>query len=199
MGTVKMGNTKKTQANANIISFGMEEIDKCLPAGGVRHGQLMMVSSVSGGGKTTFASQLASSIVAQERNCLVFELEQSAGTFYSNYLEAQVSKMGAKKRATMLEKLQRRLLIADGIHSGSSGTMTPLRVENSIRDAEVQHFGSPVEVVIIDHLGLVAGNPMQELFQICKKSNVLMIVIGTLPKGTPAGVYVGLPWSVGTT
>ena len=176
--------------NPDVISLGLEEIEKCLPSGGVRSGQLMMLIGGNGSGKTMLASQVVSSIVAQDRNCLFFELETSMATLWSR-LETQALAKGIGEEATVREQLQRRLLIIDNVPSGAPKEMTPKRVESSIREAELEHFGDPVEVVVIDSLTLMGlgtnGQLMQNLFQICKRNHVLMIVLNTTPKTVPAG------------
>ena len=154
-------------------------------------GQLMMLIGGNGSGKTMLASQVVSSIVAQDHNCLFFELETDLATLWSRF-ETQALAKGPGKEATVREQLQDKLLIIDNVPSGAPKKMTPKRVENLIKEAELEHFGDPVEVVVIDSLMLMgpratSGQLMHELSRICKRNHVLMIVLNTTPKTVPAG------------
>ena len=69
-------------ADSHVIPLGFAELDRCLPGGGVRPGQLMMMLGKSGTGKTMLASQFLGNMADRDTRCLFFTLEQGAGSFY---------------------------------------------------------------------------------------------------------------------
>ena len=83
--------------------------------------------------------------------------------------------------------------------------MTPQRIKAIIQEANMTHFkGHPAQIVIVDHLGILMvdddaprdikgneqaqpGHVMQELFKVCKSTNVFMFMLQQLPKEVPPG------------
>jgi hypothetical protein len=116
-----------------------------------------------------------------------------------------------KGDAPELEKvreLYKNMLLVDNVPTETTEavSMTPGKVQSIIQEANLTHFeGKPVDVVIIDHLGILEvgseapsdimksetaapGWIMRELFKVCKATRVFMIVLQQLPKQVPAGV-----------
>ena len=100
------------------------------------------------------------------------------------------------------------MVLVDNVPTETSEAvlMTPGKIQSIIQEANLTHFeGRPVEVVIIDHLGILdigEGAPrgtresesaapgwiMKELFKVCKATRVFMLVLQQLPKQVPPGV-----------
>lgn len=110
-----------------------------------------------------------------------------------------------------VRELYKRMLIVDNVPTQSNAAMdmTPSRVQAVIQEANLTHFeGESAQVVIIDHLGILQvdedaprdvkgsdlmapGYIMQKLFEVCKATNVFMLVLQQLPKEVPPGKPFG--------
>lgn len=110
-----------------------------------------------------------------------------------------------------VRQLYRRMLIVDNVPTQTNAAMdmTPSRVQAIIQEANLTHFeGESAQVVIIDHLGILhvdedaprdvkgsdlmaPGYIMQKLFEVCKATNVFMLVLQQLPKEVPPGKPFG--------
>jgi DNA primase/replicative DNA helicase len=107
-----------------------------------------------------------------------------------------------------VNELHKNLYIVDNVPSDSEQAveMTPGKIQSIIREINMTKFESgPADVVYIDHLGILAvpeyapndvksndmaapGFIMQELFKVCKATNVLMNVLQQLPKEVKPGI-----------
>jgi DNA primase/KaiC/GvpD/RAD55 family RecA-like ATPase len=107
-----------------------------------------------------------------------------------------------------VNELHKNLYIVDNVPSGDMKAldMTPGRIESIIREVNTTKFeGRPADVVVIDHLGILKvpedapldvrsndlaapGYIMQELFEVCKATDVFMMVLQQLPKEIKPGV-----------
>ena len=72
---------RSTHNSTNIISTGISGVDRMLGKGGFYYGSSILVSGVSGTGKTTIASHFVEAACQRGERCLVFALEESAGEF----------------------------------------------------------------------------------------------------------------------
>ena len=107
-----------------------------------------------------------------------------------------------------VRELYKNMLIVDNVPTETSEAvvMTPGKIHSIISEANLTHFeGSPVDVVIIDHLGILeAGSDapadirksetaapgwvMKELFKVCKSTRTFLMVLQQLPKEVKAGI-----------
>jgi DNA primase len=176
-----------------------------------------IVTHNSGTGKTMLASQFLANMADRDINCLFFSLEQGAGSFFPR-LACQALDRSPEEVEQMIKtndpelarvrELYRNMLILDNVPTETSEavTMTPGRIQSIINESNLTHFeGKPVDVVIIDHLGILEvgsdapgdvrksdtaapGWIMKELFKVCKATRTFMIVLQQLPKEVKAGV-----------
>jgi DNA primase/replicative DNA helicase len=115
-----------------------------------------------------------------------------------------------QKRLEPLFELYQKTCFLDNVpeQNKQSITMTPSRVQAMIQEANLTYFeGQPANVVLIDHLAflqpdddapsdvkqsdsMAPGYIMHRLFEVCKATNVLLIVLQQLPKEIKRGVPI---------
>jgi DNA primase len=198
------------------IPTGFDELDRCMPGNGVRTGQLMMFLGKSGTGKTMLATQMLANMADNHTRAIFFSLEQAAKSLYARLVSQaldvrqETAEELIKTNSSELDKVDhlfRNVLILDNVPSGEqkSVSMTADRIRAIVQEANMTHFsGKPVEIVIIDHLGILEvgedaprdvrsndlaapGFVMQELFHVCKEVDVAMMVLQQLPKEVSPG------------
>jgi DNA primase/replicative DNA helicase len=115
-----------------------------------------------------------------------------------------------QKRLEPLFELYQKTCFLDNVpeQNKQSITMTPSRVQAMIQEANLTYFeGQPANVVLVDHLAflqpdddapsdvkqsdsMAPGYIMHRLFEVCKATNVLLIVLQQLPKEIKRGVPI---------
>jgi uncharacterized pyridoxamine 5'-phosphate oxidase family protein len=148
---------------------------------------------------------------------IFFSLEQKAGQLFER-MSAQALEENPRDikqmildddpRLAEVRDLYKNLRIVDNVPDKGRKAidMTPEKIEAVVRETNITHFeGAPVDVVVIDHLGILkvskeapraiqsdplqaAGYNMEALFQVCKATDVFMMVLQQLPKDVKAGV-----------
>lgn len=166
---------------------------------------------------TMMASQFLANMADRDINCLFLSLEQGAGSFFPRLAcqaldraPIEVENM-IKENDPELERvreLYRNMLIVDNVPTETveAVSMSPGKVKSIINEANLVHFeGKPIDVVIIDHLGILEVGPeapadirkseaaapgwiMKELFRVCKETRTFFVVLQQLPKEVKAGV-----------
>lgn len=202
--------------NSKTIETGFERIDDAI-GGGARKGWLSMFLGKSGTGKTMLMTQILANMAQMGTRSIFFSLEQKAGQLFER-MAAQALEENPRDIKTMIldddprlaevRDLYKNLRIIDNVpEKGRKAIeMTPEKIEAIIRETNIIHFeGAPVDVVVIDHLGILkvskeapraiqsdplqaAGYNMEALFQVCKATDVFLMVLQQLPKDVKAGV-----------
>ncbi len=77
---------RNADVSSKVVSTGIPGLDRMLGKGGVYRGSSILVSGVSGTGKTTVASHFVEAACRRGERCMVLALEESAGEFCRNAL-----------------------------------------------------------------------------------------------------------------
>lgn len=88
----------------NVIPFGYEEIDRCLPGGGARKGWLTMWLGKSGTGKTMMSTALLGNMASSGTRSIIFSLEQKAGALWER-MACQILDMDHEGVQELMESL----------------------------------------------------------------------------------------------
>lgn len=166
---------------------------------------------------TMLASQMLANMADRDINSIFFSLEQRAGSFYSRLAcqaldmptyEAEELIRAGDPSLEQVDEIYKNMYIVDNVPTATTDAveMSPGRIQAIIQEINMTKFGEkPADIVIIDHLGILEPGPdaprdvrgsdlqapgyiMQELFKVCKATNVFMIVLQQLPKEVAAGV-----------
>jgi circadian clock protein KaiC len=98
---------RSAHVSTKIISSGISGVDRMLGKAGFYRGSSILVSGMSGTGKTTIACHLVEAACQRGERCLVFAMEESAGEFRRNalsvgldlqkHIEAQLLRIDASR------------------------------------------------------------------------------------------------------
>lgn len=173
---------KEAQENGEGLSgvpTGMKDLDKML-GGGMQRSDLILLAARPSMGKTSAAMHIMSNLGAQGGTSLMFSLEmpfkQLVGRLLStesgielrriragNYTDTEVRRLGA----AMGSLAPKKIWVDDA---------TDLSVQQIRERARRQHAQTPLDVVVVDHLQLIAGgrgrreeNRTQEVSEISKQ------------------------------
>lgn len=75
---------REAPASSEVVPTGIAGLDAMLRAGGVFRGSSVLVSGVSGTGKTNLACQFVDAACRRGERCMIFALEESAGEIRRN-------------------------------------------------------------------------------------------------------------------
>lgn len=75
---------REAPASSEVVPTGIPGLDAMLRAGGVFRGSSVLVSGVSGTGKTNLVSQFVDAACRRGERCMIFALEESAGEIRRN-------------------------------------------------------------------------------------------------------------------
>ena len=180
----------------NTISTGFREIDR-LNGGGLAKGELGMIVAMSGNGKTTFLTNLATNYTKLKYNVLFIALEELENRMILKFDQSMLRQNksdilnGSSLNVQKFEQLQKvyrdnRDMFGNLFFARySPRTITPAKVEQLISDV-VLRKGVNLDVVIIDYPELLrnphatgneaedGGRLFEEMRRIAQDYNVVM-------------------------
>lgn len=165
------------------LAMGFKEIDDM--TGGMKPGELIIVAGRPGSGKSAFAINVATNVVARDKDAVVaiFSLEMTKESLYARMLSSIGGVSGRRMQQGFVGSSERsqiagaaRWLAEKQIHIDDSSSMTPLQMRSKCRRLK-QRYGR-LDLVIIDYIQLLLpgkkyGNREQEVAAISRGSKAL--------------------------
>jgi len=154
---------------AKLIPTGFYEFDR--KTGGLVRGNVLVLASVPGGGKSAMALQMALyQYIMGYSVCIVsFEMDTSEieGRLFSNlsrinHTEINLKKLTKAKKELILTRLGEWL--DNGVHGNRFGIWTPKR-ELSIPQITLELKSKGYDVIYIDYLSLLYQNPKKQVWE----------------------------------
>ncbi len=149
------------------ISSGFDVIDSRW--GGLRKGSLIVVAGRPAMGKTTLALNIAEAVAGSGKRVMVFSLEMGSGELIEKMISSQggvffsdLTDGSAFRNHTQIERAQQavqRIKSMDMVIQSNGGiTMAQIR-------AECRRSRKAIDLVVIDYLQLINGNPKHSAYE----------------------------------